>query len=177
MRKIKLYIATSLDGKIARPDGGLDWLPDPADDAYKHEDYGYEELVNSIDTTLMGYKTYEVCLNLGEWHYKDQTTYVFSRDPKREMIPEAQLVTTDPVEFTRNLKQTDGKDIWLIGGGEIISLLHDAGLIDEYILAYIPVILGEGIELFPGIKKQENLKLTRHKVFESDIIMMYFEKK
>ena len=127
MRKIKLYIATSLDGKIARPDGGLDWLPDPADDAYKHEDYGYDELLSSVDTTLMGYKTYEVCLGFGDWAYKDQLTYVFSRNPERKMIPEAKLVTEDPVEFTRKLKQTAGKDIWLIGGGEIIRLLHDAG--------------------------------------------------
>lgn len=177
MRKVILYIAASLDGKIARPNGGLDWLPDPADEKYKHEDYGYDELLNSVDTTLMGYKTYEVCRSFGEWAYKNQLTYVFSRNPEREMVPEAQLVTEDPVEFTRKLKQQEGKNIWLIGGGEIIKLLHDAGLIDEYILAYVPVILGEGIELFPGIKKQENLKLTRHKVFESDITMLYFEKK
>lgn len=124
----------------------------------------------------MGYKTYEVCLGLGQWAYKDQLTYVFSRNAAREMIPEAQLVTEDPVTFVQNLKQTEGKAIWLIGGGKIIHLLHDAGLIDEYILAYVPVILGEGIELFPGIKKQQNLTLTRHKAFESGIVMLYYQK-
>src|SRR5688572_22929812 len=171
MRKVKLYIATSLDGKIARKNGEIDWLP-PLDG----QDYGYETLLNSVDATLMGYKTYEVCLGFGEWHYKDQTNYVFSRNPAREMIPEAQLVTEDPVKFVQELKQTEGKDIWLIGGGEIIALLHDAGLIDEYILAFIPVILGEGIEMFPGIKKQENLKLNYHIVYDNGVAMFYFTK-
>jgi dihydrofolate reductase len=169
MRKVILYIATSLDGKIARKNGEIDWLP-PLED----QDYGYETLLNSVDVTLMGYKTYEVCLGFGDWAYKDQITYVFSRYAEREMIPEAQLITEDPVKFVKQLKQTEGKDIWLIGGGEIIALLHDAGLIDEYILAYIPVILGEGIELFPGIKKQENLQLTKHKVYDNGVAMFYF---
>jgi dihydrofolate reductase len=67
-------------------------------------------------------------------------------------VPEAQLVAEDPVAFVRSLKEGPGKDIWLVGGGEIVTLLHDAGLIDAYILALIPVILGDGIELFPAVK-------------------------
>ena len=77
----------------------------------------------------------------------------------------------------QKLKHTEGKDIWLLGGGEIISLLHDSGLIDEYILAYIPVILGEGIELFPGIKQQRNLHLQRHQVYPNGVSLFYFEKR
>src|SRR5690606_13126683 len=137
MRQLKLYIAASLDGKIARPNHEIDWLP-PLEEYV----YGYAEFMAGIDALVMGHKTYEVCLNLGEWAYKDKISYVFSRNPERSLIPEAQLVTEDPVKFVQQLKQTEGKTIWLLGGGEIISLLHNAGLIDEYILAIIPAILG-----------------------------------
>ena len=171
MRKLKLYIATSLDGKIARLNHEIDWLP-----PLEEYDYGYAEFMESIDAIVMGYKTYEVCVGLGEWAYKDKTSYVFSRSSERQLIPEAALITEDPVKYVQDLKQTDGKAIWLLGGGKIIGLLHDAGLIDEYILAYIPVILGEGIELFPGIKKQENLKLQRHQVYENGVGLFYFGK-
>lgn len=171
MRKLKLYIATSLDGKIARKDGSIDWLP-----SLTEEDYGYQEFYNSIDTVLMGYKTYEVCLGFGEWYYKDKTSYIFSRDLQKNCIPQAQLIMQNPARFAEELKSTTGKDIWLVGGGEIITLLHDAGLIDEYIIAFIPLILGEGIELFPGITRQENLHLARHNVYKNGVTLMYLEK-
>lgn len=171
MRKLKLYIATSLDGKIARPNHEIRWLP-----PLEEYDYGYAEFMESIDVIVMGFKTYEVCINLGEWPYKDKTSYVFSRHSERTLIPEAQLVTEDPVKFVQAIKETEGKDIWLLGGGEIISLLHNAGLIDEYILAHIPVILGEGIALFPKLNRQENLKLARHHVYENGVGLFYYEK-
>lgn len=171
MRKLKLYIAASLDGKIARKDGAIDWLPIP-DDA----DYGYQDLMDSIDTTLMGYKTYEVCNSFEEWAYPGLTNYIFSHDSTRQLNQYSTLITEDPAAFVEKLKQTDGKDIWLIGGGSINQILHDAGLIDEYIVALIPVILGEGIEMFPAIKKQVNLKLTKSKSYENGLVMLYLEK-
>lgn len=170
MRKLKLYIATSLDGKIARKDGNLDWLPD-----LSSEDYGFDRFMAGIDTTLMGYRTYQVCLGFGDWPYKDKNTYAFTRDPSKSCIPEVSLVSQNPVDFVKELKAKPGKDIWLIGGGEINSLLHNAGLIDEYIIAYIPVILGEGIDLFPNIKNQVNLKLAQHKVFSNGSVLLFLE--
>lgn len=169
MRKLKLYIATSLDGKIARKDGSIDWLPDPSTG-----DYGYPEFMKTVDTIIMGSKTYDVCVSFGEWPYPDKDTYVFSRSRDKKGINDVELVHQEPREFVLDLKKTKGSDIWLMGGGEIITLLHDAGLIDEYILAYIPVILGEGIELFPGIHQQVNLSLYHHQVYPDGVIMMYF---
>jgi len=171
MRKVKLYIATSLDAKIARKNGAIDWLPQLSD-----EDYGYKNFLSSIDTTLMGYKTYEICLSFGEWVYKDQKNYVFSRNPSKPCISEAELISSDPVEFVNQLKNQPGKDIWLIGGGEINTLLHDAGLIDEYIVAYIPLVLGEGVELLPNVKRQQNMKLTKHEVYPNGVVLLYLEK-
>ena len=172
MRKVKLYIACSLDGKIARLNGAIDWLPDPSE-----QDYGYNEFYNSLDATIMGFKTYEVCRAFGEWVYPDKKTYVFSRSADRKLVPEAQLVTDDPVAFVNNLKIQSGKDIWVVGGGQIISRLHDEGLIDQYVIAIIPVILGEGLELFPAIRVQANLSLEKHIVYANGVALFYYSRK
>ena len=172
MREILLYIATSLDGKIARKDHSLDWLP-PIDEA--GDDYGYKEMLDSVDTVLMGYRTYEICMGLGEWPYKHLKSYVFSRNADKPVIPEVELVNEDPVTFTGKLKEAEGKNIWLIGGGDIIRQLHDGGLIDKYMIATVPVILGEGIELFPGIKKEQKLSVVHHKAYPG-LIMTHYAK-
>lgn len=169
MRQLKLYIATSLDGKIARNDDGLDWLPDPTED-----DYGYTALLDSTDSLLMGYATYKVTSGFGEWPYKNKKTYVFTRDAAKTGSSGIQLITEDPVSFTRALKEEAGTDIWLVGGGQIIRQLHDAGLVDEYIIAIIPVVLGTGIELFPDINREQSLRLNKHKVYSNGLALMYY---
>ncbi|MDQ4140198.1 MAG: dihydrofolate reductase family protein [Bacteroidota bacterium] len=171
MRKLKLYIATSLDGKIARKDDSIDWLPD----INPEEDYGYQTFIAEVDTLVMGYKTYQICLKLGEWPYSRKKTFVFTRDGNKSHIPEVQLISQNPVDFVKELIQQPGKDIWLVGGGEINTLLHDAGLIDTYIIAFIPLILGEGIELLPQVRKQQNLKLTQHQVYDNGVVMLYLD--
>lgn len=172
MRKTILYIACSLDGKIAGKDHDLDWLPPAEDDKY---DYGYEEMYNTVDVLVMGYKTYEVCAGFGEWPYKGKTSYIFTRDANKTCIPGAEIVTQDPVSFIQQLKAQEGKNIWLIGGGNIIQQLHDAALIDEYIISIVPVILGEGIEMFPELHKRTKLKLTKNKTYENGLTMLYYE--
>ena len=172
MRKLILYSATSLDGKIASPDGSIDWLPDPTE-----EDYGYKEFYDSVDTVVMGYKTYEKTLTFGEWSFNGKESFVFSRNPGKKVVREAELVNVDPVEFVKGLKRKPGKDIWLVGGGEINTLLHNAKLIDEYILAYIPVLLGEGLELFPDIKTRVDLKIRKSKVYPNGLVLLYLSPK
>lgn len=172
MRKTILYIAASLDGKIARKDHGLDWLPAGENE---QTDYGYKEMLETVDTLLMGYGTYEVCVNLGEWYYKGLTTYVFSRNAGKPVIPDAQLVTEDPVEFTKGLLKQEGKNIWLVGGGDIIRQLHEADLIDKYMIATIPVILGAGIEMFPDLRREQKLKVDFCKNYD-ELIMTHYSK-
>lgn len=173
MRKLKLYIATSIDGKIAGPNHELDWLPEPED---KNEDFGYYDFYASIDTTIMGYKTYDICVGFGEWPYKDKTNFILSRNADRSIIKEAELITENPIEFVKELKQKEGKDIWLVGGGEIIKLFHNAGLIDEYIITHIPVILGKGIELFPNLELQQKLTLKESKAYSMGVVNLHYTK-
>jgi dihydrofolate reductase len=169
MRKLKLFIVASLDGKIATKDGSVDWLPDLGTD-----DYGFQEFYDSIDTIIMGYKAYDISLNLDDWCYGDKRTYVFSKNPLKFSTPHVELISEKPETFVKNLKTLSGKDIWLLGGGQIVAIMHDHGLIDEYTIAIVPIILGEGIELFPKIKKQLHLKLMNFRIYPNGLGLSYW---
>ncbi len=164
MRKIKLYIAVSLDGKIADKDGNVKWLdelPNP-----DHLDFGYTEFLNSVDTTLMGNNTYRQLLSWGiEFPYSGKNNYVFTRNPELREDENVKYVSGNVVSFVKDIKSKTGGDIWLIGGGEINTILLNAGLIDEMIIFVIPVVLGEGIPLFrdsPHEAKAELIKTRSH---------------
>ena len=166
MRKIRLYIAMSLNGKIARPDGSVDWLeaiPNP-----DKTDYGYAAFYEEIDTTIQGYNTYQQLLSWGiPFPYSGKTNYVLTRKKDVENTEEVIFVKEDPIKFIQEIKQQEGKDIWLIGGGEINTLLLNAGLIDELELFIMPIILPEGIDLFGGIPEETSLRLLKTKTFSS----------
>jgi dihydrofolate reductase len=159
MRKIKLFIASSLDGYIATEDGSIDWL-------YTDSDYGYTQFYNSVDTILMGRKTYDKIIELAaEYPHKDKKNYVFSQ--KKSAGKRTEKEKDHNVEFIADiidsvkiqLLQSQGKDIWLIGGADIISIFLNAGMLDEIILSIHPIVLGKGIPLFRNLQRQMNLKL------------------
>ncbi|MCB0586488.1 MAG: dihydrofolate reductase [Phaeodactylibacter sp.] len=172
MRKVLLYIAASIDGYIARPDGGIDWLSSVEKEG---EDYGYGELLASIDTTLMGRKTYDDVLGFdGPFPYPNLKNYVFSRQEKGQDSNPVQHVTGDPAAYVKGLKSQPGSNIWLIGGGQLNTVLLNAGLIDEMILSIIPIILGEGIPLFGGQPKETKWRLTKHEVFDTGLVQVRY---
>jgi dihydrofolate reductase len=169
MRKLKLFIACSLDGFIARPDGDVDWL-------FTDGDYGYQEFYDSIDTTLMGNKTYRQVASFGEFPYPGKNNYVFTRQMNLSPTEHVAFITEDIVTFTRKLKLGEGKDIWLIGGGAVINILYQAGLIDQYILAIHPIILGKGIPLFPGPIGEQKLVLQDCRNYPGGLVQVFYEK-
>lgn len=175
MKKIILYIAASLDQYIAEPDGGLEWLtgfPNP-----EKIDYGYNDLLASIDMVIMGGKTYRELLNMDIiWPYSNQRTYVVSHHNWSEN-KNIKFITENVIETISNLRNEVGKDIWLVGGGELISILLAADLIDEMQIAYIPVILGKGIPLFPDQPKESKWELARNKLYNSGVLMVEYKKK
>jgi len=169
MRKIVLFIATSIDGYIAGKDGNTDWL-------YTDGDFGYREFYDSIDTTLMGYNTYYFIKHFPRFPYPDKTNYVFTRTKRKPDGNPVELILGDVVNFTKKIKKRAGKNIWLVGGGKINSLLLNANLIDQMIISIHPVALGQGIKLF----KDESLKklhfsLIGHKVFERGLVQLTYE--
>lgn len=153
MRKLTLYTAASLDGFIAGPNGEIDWLEIPG--APEAEDYGYSAFFESIGTTLQGSTTYELAASHDDDAYPGKTNYVFTRkSPPPHDSEHWRFVTGDIAGFVRELKEEPGQDIWLVGGGQINTVMLEAGLIDEMIVTLFPLVLGEGIPLFaPGARK------------------------
>ena len=148
MRKVILYIAMSLDGYLAAPDGSVDWLngqePDEA------EDDGYSRFIAGVDTVLMGRRTYDqidTFLSPGRWVYEGLTTYIITHHP----LPsgkEIQFTSEDPCSLVRRLRCQPGKSIWICGGASVISSLLAQSLIDIWQISIIPTLLGDGIRLF-----------------------------
>ncbi len=172
MRKLKLYIATSLDGYIATEDGGVEWL-----DAYQsdEEDYGYHRFYDSVDTLLMGGNTYRTILGFG-WPYEGKQTWVLSRTIQTAGIGQVGIVGRDALMLVRQLKSIEtGKDIWLVGGGETISLLLAESLIDEMRLCIFPVMLGCGIRLFPPGPVSSQWRLEGQRAFPSGAMMLTYK--
>jgi dihydrofolate reductase len=173
MKKIKLYIAASIDGYIARNDGDLDWLtefPNP-----EKTDYGYSKFFESVDTVIMGGQTYRDILNMDVlWPYKDQETYVITRNPigAKENV---HFITKDVITKISNLRNENGKDIWLVGGGKLIAMLLNQDMVDEMIITVIPVILGNGIPLFPDNPKESEWKLVNSENFGNGVVQVTYK--
>ncbi|MGJ5640631.1 dihydrofolate reductase family protein [Formosa sp. S-31] len=173
MKKVKLYIAMSLNGKIAASDGSVEWLetiPNPDE-----SDYGYASFYDSIDTTLQGNSTYAQILSWEiDFPYRDKRNYVFTRNKSLRNDRNVMYVAEHHLDFIRDLKLKEGKDIWLVGGGQINTLLLNAGLIDEIQLYIMPIIISEGIDLFENIPKETNLKLKSSKHFASGAVELIY---
>ncbi|MCT4796625.1 dihydrofolate reductase family protein [Exiguobacterium alkaliphilum] len=172
MSNVVLYIATSLDGKIARTNDQLDWLFEVVGQG----DNGYADFFQTVGAVIMGRKTYEEVLRLEDNHYPyaNIPNYILTRSPDREA--EHVTFTDEPIEqLIERLKQDIDGDIWLVGGGEIIKAAMAHDLIDSYEIAIAPVVLGEGISLFPEGTKEKKLKLTSQRA-SGQFVMVTYEK-
>jgi len=177
MRKIILYIAASIDGYIARTDGNVDWLDDPDYLVEGGGDMGYGAFYGSIDTTLMGNATYQKVLGFDvPFPYPAKKNYVFSRS-EMENDDNVEYVSGDIVVFTKQLKTQPGKDIWLIGGGQINTIFIENGLIDQIILTIVPITLGNGIPMFQKGKMETKFALEKSQTFQNGMVQLTFNKK
>ncbi|NVO32196.1 dihydrofolate reductase family protein [Hymenobacter lapidiphilus] len=170
MRKVVLYIAISLDGYIASPDGSVEWLP-TAD-----QDYGYAEFLASADATLLGRGTYEQILDSGSWPYAGLTNYVFSRQsPTQTPDASVQFVSGEALAFVRELRQQPGRTIWLIGGSTLASPLLTAGLVDELMLLVVPRVLGSGIPLWRHQAQPQTLQMLRTQTWPDGTVLLHYQ--
>jgi dihydrofolate reductase len=151
-----LYIAMSLDGFIARPDGAVDWL----DDAEGEGDNGYGDFYSRVGTVIMGLKTYEEVLNLtDEFPYAGKPCYVLSRQSQGSS-PHVTFTDEELEPLVSRLKEDSNGYVWLVGGGQLVKQFLKKGLIDELELYIIPKLIGEGIPLFPDGTPPADFELT-----------------
>ena len=141
MRDVCYFVASSLDGFIAGPDGSIDWL-------FTDGDYGYSDFYRSVDCAVMGRKTFELSLTFSEYPYAGKQAIVFTRRNLKPPHADVRIVHDAPDGFLAELKQQAGGRIWFVGGGELGGELVQAGLIDELVLTIHPVSLGRGTPLF-----------------------------
>jgi dihydrofolate reductase len=166
--KVSVYIATSLDGFIARKDGELDWLNAANATVPEGEDLGYHEFIDSVDVLIIGRKTYEQVLSFGQWPYGKTRVVVLSRNPITVPPDSPDTVThssESPRDLYDRLSGEGAKHLYVDGGVTIQGFLAE-GLIDEITVTVIPVILGEGIPLFGPLESDVVLTHVRTKAFD-----------
>lgn len=170
MRKIILFIASSLDSFIATPSGDVNWL-------FTDKDYGFSDFFAGVDTVLIGRKTYDQSLGFEADPYPGKAVYVFSRSHPPLTKGLVNYVQDGITDLIHTLRTSPGKDIWLVGGAELTKLFLEKDWIDEIVLSIHPLILGEGIPLFPPQSIPfKTFQLQDVQSFESGLVQLCYER-
>lgn len=174
MRKISLFIAMSLDGYIAKPNDDLSFLKLVEKEG---EDYGYTEFMCQIDTIIVGRKTYDyVVREIGTSHYDNgqRDVYIITRTEKPQ-VGRTIFYTGDLIELVAELKSVAGKNIYCDGGAEVINAFLKCGLIDDFVISVIPILLGNGTKLFKDGRPEQALQFVTSKVFDTGLIQLHYK--
>jgi len=176
-RKIIVYIATSADGYIARPDGDIEWLNGRA-----RLDYGMKAFYRTIDTILWGRKTYDWVLAYWKKTGKKEgmfdskvANYVFSKKPPKRATTGVEFISEPVKRFAKRLRAAPGKHIWMMGGGELIASFLDAKEIDEFDIHVIPVFIGKGIPLVAPRHRDIALHLCSTKKYPDGVVWLRYD--
>lgn len=174
---VSVYIATSLDGFIARENGELDWLDAASNTVTEGEDCGYAAFMDSVDVLVMGRNTYEKVLSLGDWPYQDKPVIVLSS--KQLNIPDSisdtvSLSGESPEELYSRLSHEGVKRIYIDGGIAIQGFLS-AGLVNDITITLIPILLGRGKRLFGALESDILLKHVRTESYEFGFVQVVYE--
>ena len=166
------YVASSLDGYIATPDGGVDWL---SRFRVAGEDHGAGKLEASVDALLLGSYTYEFALKLGQWPSPNKPSWVFTQRDLKVLHPSITLTSQSPREVLELLASRGRRRTWLMGGGKLAASFHEQGLISRCIISVFPVLLGSGIPLFAAHSSPPDaLRLVKAKPFKSGIVQLTY---
>ena len=165
-----VFIATSLDGFIARPDGALDWLPQPSGDA-DADDHGYSAFMAGIDAVVMGRNTFEVVLGFGGWHFTKPVVVLSSRAPEipSELDGKVFVMSGDPSEIVASCAARGWNELYIDGGITIQRFLR-AGLVARVIITRVPVILGQGLPLFGAVPHDILLDHVRTTAYPTGLV-------
>lgn len=166
MRRVRYLVAMSLDGYIAGAKGEADWIIlDP--------DIDFEAILQQFDTVLLGRRTFDI-MQQEVSMFGSMKTIVFSKTLRPEAHAKTTIISQTVAETIQGLRSQAGKDIWLMGGGELFRSLLDLGLVDTVEVSVIPGLLGCGIPLLPPMVEQKKLKLTGHRVYKTGIVSLQY---
>ncbi|MFN3757113.1 dihydrofolate reductase family protein [Algoriphagus sp.] len=172
-RQVILYIAMSLDGYIAKPNDDLSFLSIVEKEG---EDYGYSDFVSTVDTVILGRKTYDwVMKQVGEFPHADKNAYIITRTAK-PTIGKTVFYTGDLTDLVIKLKSENGKNIFCDGGAEIVNELLKNDLLDEIIISVIPILVGNGTRLFKDGRPEQKLKLVNVKTFDTGLTQLHYKR-
>lgn len=166
--RCSVFMALSLDGFIARPDDGLDWLPQPE----SGEDYGYTRFIETVDTVLMGRNTFEQVLTFPEYPYADRHVVVLTTRPlalPAHLAGKVQWMQGEPAQILARLAEQGARHVY-VDGGETVRRFLRAGLIQEMILTRVPVLLGRGIPLFGDLDGEIPLEHVETVVYPHGLV-------
>ena len=172
MHKVIAYIAASLDGYIAHKNDDVTWL-----DLYQvaGEDYGYSEFIKTIGTAIMGARTYDQSVRHPERMLTNIKNYVLSH--KTMPIPSGasiEFYNGNLKALIDKIKNEDNRDIFIVGGGQVVCSFLNEGLVDELLHFIVPVLLKEGIPLYPTLKKEISLKLVEAIPYKTGIVKLHY---
>jgi len=173
MKKLKYHVATTADGFIAREDGSWDFFPSEGEHIAD-----FIASMSSYDTVVMGRRTYEEGVKVGVTDpYPALDTYVVSRSLKKSPNERVKVIADNAVSVIRKLKEQEGRDIWLCGGGDLARTLFAEGLIDEVLIKLNPVLLGSGTPLVTHLGRPTPLELISTKVYRSGVVLLQYRVK
>ena len=171
-----IYIATSIDGFIAKKDGGIDWLndiPNPTG-----SDYGYYDFMKRIDAIVIGRNTYELVLTFGDKWIYTKPVFVLSitlRSLPEKLTGKAELISGDPASIVKELNSRNYNNLYIDGGKTIQGFLKQ-DLIDEMIITRIPILLGGGIPLFGELAKEQKFEHIKTDVYDNMLVKSYYKR-
>ena len=173
-RRLVLYIAMSLDGYIAKPNDDLSFLSIVEKEG---EDYGYNDFIKTIDTVIIGRRTYDWVMNqVQEFPHSDIDTYVLTRTA-RPSVGKTNFYTGNIKSLVLSLKSQNGKNIFVDGGAEVVNELLADNLIDDFIISIIPIMIGEGIRLFKDGRPEQVMELIDVKKFKTGLVQLHYRRK
>ena len=166
--KVSLQLATSLDGFIARPDGGFDWC-------FTDQDYGGAAFFASVDSVIMGRHSFELMRRLGENPDPSKRYYVLTHRPIERQPENVIAFEGDVADLRLRMVEEGLRHAWLFGGAKVAGQFAQEGLIDECLLAMHPIALGGGIPLFHGLMRDMRLRLLDSRTYGTGLVMLHYQ--
>ena len=167
--KVRLYIAASIDGLIATPDGSVGFL-----DRFKG-DYGLDDFLAEVGTVVLGRTTYDQIKSYGQWPYAGKRAYVITTNQISTSHGNAKRVDS-AAKLIPRLRMLEDGDVWVVGGGQTQRVFLDAGAVDRFDLFLMPIILGAGVPLFPGQGTAIEMKLANSLFFPDGVLRLTYTK-